>query len=76
MKIYIKNTKLELGLGILLKTTMNHYYHGIPKNVIYAVPVCGIYSSLINYKYKNKIIPGPKKMGMMIKEIINHFNKK
>lgn len=75
-KNYIKNTKLELGLGILFKNDNEPLLSGVPKNVIYAVPVCGIYSSLIDYKYKIKILPGPKKMGKMIKEIINHFNKK
>ena len=74
-KNLIKNTKLELGLGILFKNDGEIELSGDPKNIVYGVPVCGIYSSIKNYKFKIKILPGHKKMGKMVKEIINHFLK-
>ena len=75
-KNYIKNTKLELGLGIMFKNKNEDFLSPIPKEIIYGVPVCGIYQSLSNFKFKVKIIPGYKKVGKMIKEITSNFKKK
>jgi len=49
---------------------------GIPKEddvLLYAIPMCAPYSSIINFKYKVKITPGSTKKGKAIKETVQFF---
>ena len=76
-KNYIKNTKLELGLGILFKTNKNKDLNPITDgtDILYGIPMCGPYTSLRDYKYKVKIVPGRQKTGKTVKKIISNFTK-
>ena len=71
-KNYIKNTKLELGFGILFKNkTDDNLSVSSNESLQYSVPICAPYKSLYKLKYKIKIIPGHNKIGKTIKLIIN-----
>jgi len=41
--------------------------------LLFAVPVCGPYSSLLSYKYKVKIIPGSNRRGKAAKTALQVF---
>ncbi|GFO00474.1 nuclear export mediator factor nemf-like [Plakobranchus ocellatus] len=49
---------------------------GIPlpeDEILYAVPVCAPYTTLLNYKYKVKLMPGSTKKGKAVKAALNMF---
>ena len=49
---------------------------GIPvaeDTLLYAIPICGPYSSLQNFKYKVKLTPGTGKKGKICKQAIELF---
>ncbi|RUS85379.1 hypothetical protein EGW08_006864 [Elysia chlorotica] len=49
---------------------------GIPlpeDEILYAIPVCAPYSTLLNYKYKVKLMPGSTKKGKAVKTALNMF---
>lgn len=41
--------------------------------VLFAVPFCGPYSALSNFKYKVKLTPGPMKRGKAVKSAMQAF---
>lgn len=43
--------------------------------LLYAVPVCGPYASLQNFKYKVKLTPGPGKKGKICKQALELFTR-
>lgn len=43
--------------------------------LVYAVPVCGPYASLQNFKYKVKLTPGPGKKGKICKQALELFTR-
>ena len=43
--------------------------------LMYAVPMCGPYTSLLNFKYKIKLTPGTVKKGKCAKQAIDLFTK-
>ena len=51
---------------------------GIPRPedlILYAVPVCGPYLSLMKYKYKVKLTPGTQKKGKAGKQAMEVFTR-
>ncbi|KAK3700284.1 hypothetical protein RRG08_033561 [Elysia crispata] len=49
---------------------------GIPlpeDEILFAIPVCAPYSTLLNYKYKVKLMPGSTKKGKAVKTALNMF---
>lgn len=43
--------------------------------VLYAMPMCGPYSSMLNFKYRVKLTPGPMKKGKAAKQAIDLFTR-
>lgn len=75
-KNYIPIQKMELGLGILFKTSNNNnLVTNGNDNIEYALPIVATYSTLKNYKFKIKITPGSQKIGKLLQQVINNFYK-
>jgi len=43
--------------------------------LLYALPMCGPYFSMLNYKYRVKLTPGPMKKGKGAKQAIELFTR-
>ena len=78
-KNFIPVHKMEMGLGILFKVSK---YDGFKSNpsftdqIEYAIPVLSSYSSILEYKFRVKIIPGNQKIKKILPEVIGNFLKK
>ncbi|KAK8805644.1 hypothetical protein WA158_002300 [Blastocystis sp. Blastoise] len=50
--------------------------HPIPDDeLLYCIPVCAPYSTLVDYKFKVKLLPGKSKKGKILKDISEMFKK-
>lgn len=71
--------KMEMGFGILFKVLNNEGFKSNPSNtdqIEYAIPVLSTYSSILEYKFKVKIIPGNQKIKKILPDVIGSFLKK
>lgn len=78
-KNLIRVDKMEMGFGILFKTTSSDNFISNPTNtdqIEYAIPVLSTYSSIFEYKFKVKVIGGNQKIKKILPEVISNFHKK
>ena len=76
-KNIINVDRLELGFGILYKIIGNDdFVEYADKDIEYAIPVMGTYTSMLKYKFKVKVIPGTQKIKKVLADVMSLFNKK
>lgn len=78
-KNLIRVDKMEMGFGILFKVLGSDNFTSNPsytEQIEYAIPILSTYTSIFNYKFKTKVIPGNQKIKKILQEVISNFNKK
>jgi len=78
-KNFIPVHRMEMGFGILFKVSGCDNFKSTVTNtdkIEYAIPVLSSYSSILDYKFRVKIIPGNQKIKKIIPEVIGSFLKK
>ena len=78
-KNFIQVHKMEMGFGILFKVSGSDNFKSnitSTEQIEYAIPVLSTYSSILDYKFKVKIIHGNQKIKKILPDVISYFIKK